>query len=64
MSEKNTSKNPIIFDDTMLPVNRISFERSEEIARLMEPQINGLLEKFSKENPHLVPANNIAPKRN
>lgn len=65
MSEKSTSKNKaVIFDDSMLPVNRITLERSEEIAKLVEPKIDGLLEKFSRENPHLVPENKTAPKKN
>lgn len=54
--EKGIKKNDLtIFDDTMLPVSRISADRSDRIEELVTPLLNEEIEKLRKEKPHLFP---------
>lgn len=42
-----------VFDDTMLPVSRISADRSDRIEQLMIPLIKDEMAKLRKTKPHL-----------
>lgn len=56
MAEKNTKhKATRIFDDTMLPVNRIPLNQSEKIESLIMPLLKKRLDELKIEKPHLFP---------
>ena len=53
MLEKDSTKKILDFDDTMLPVNRITAERSEQIEKILMPRLEKALDKLRIEKPHL-----------
>lgn len=53
MRKKGTKNKLIIFDDSMLPVNRMTAERMEEIDHILAPRLDEALAQLRIEKPHL-----------
>ena len=53
MSEKKSKNFKSPFDDRDLPVNNLSVQRTEEIEKLVIPNLTEAVENLRKEKPHL-----------
>jgi len=53
MSERKSNNFKSPFDDRELPVNNLSVERTEEIEKLVVPQLTEAAESLRKEKPYL-----------
>ena len=58
MSEKKLNNFNSPFDDRNLPVNNLSVERTEEIEKLILPQLKEAMDNLRKEKPYLFKDSN------
>jgi hypothetical protein len=58
MSEKDTNNFKSPFDDSDLPINDLSVERTEEIEKMVMPLLLEAAKKLRKEKPHLFKSTN------
>jgi hypothetical protein len=56
MSGKKSHNFKSPFDDSNLPLNDLSVERTEEIEKLVLPRLNEAFKKLHQEKPHLFKA--------